>query len=157
MSRVMIALTILALALGQGCGSDGGGNSNPEPTATPTPEPRGTASVAFDVTVGASLQAFQFRAAYPTEKGSFSGAADQVDCRTAAGQVFTKNDGDDGTLILSVASAADLTFPITITCSFDGPAGRALAAGDIGVTVDEVTADGMPGDASALRVAVHVS
>ena len=139
MSRVMIALTIFALALGQGCGSGGGGgdgDSNPEPTNTPpgatptpaatptpvptsTPGPRATASVAFDVTVRSPLQAFQFHAAYPTEKGSFIGAADQVDCRTATGEVFTKNDRDDGTLVLSVAAASNLTFPITITCTLD--------------------------------------
>src|SRR5436189_179090 len=66
-----------------------------------------------------------------------------------------KNDNDTGSLTLIVGNASNLTFPITITCTFD--ATGTLAASDLTVTVREVTQNGAPGDATVLTVTPSVS
>jgi hypothetical protein len=125
------------------------GGSTPAATATPTGT---TASVVFTVTTSAAL-GFQFTATYPTGKGSFVGSANGVNCTTASGGIFTKNDQDDGNLILSVANTSPFTFPIFIVCKFDVAGGQNLQAEDLGITAKEVTdVNGAVGDPDALTV-----
>jgi hypothetical protein len=115
-----------------------GGGVSPTPQVTATAGAQ-TRNVTFTANSSASILGFDLRVAYPTAKGSFTGSADAVACSTTAGGVLTKNDQDNGTLILSVANSSNLTFPITINCTFDDTSGGTLAAGDLTATVREVT------------------
>ncbi|MBI3767275.1 MAG: hypothetical protein HY271_02150 [Deltaproteobacteria bacterium] len=173
--HVLALGVVVAFAFGAGCGgndnNDNGGGpvatrtATPVRTATPaapaptaTPGPGATRTVAFAVTATAALDGFQFTATYPTAKGSFTGSADSVSCTTTAGGIFTKNDQDNGNLILSVANTSDLTFPITITCTFDQVAGQTLAVGDLGSTSKAATASGGgTGDPNSFTVTASVS
>jgi hypothetical protein len=126
--------------------------------ATATPSGGGAQrSVSFAVSASTGVQGFQFTATYPTAKGGFTGSADSVSCTTAASGTFTKNDQDNGNLILSVASTSDLTLPITITCTFDETSGQTLAAGDLGITNKQVTVGGTAGDPNVLTVTPSVT
>ncbi len=133
------------------------------PTATTAPNPTATGgapttqTVDFDFTAANGIQAFQVRVAYPTANGSFTGSAENVNCTvTGGGGIFTKNDNDSaGTLTLSVANTANLTFPVNVECTFD--ATTPIASGDLTVTVQEVTQNNGPGNAADLTVAVTVS
>jgi hypothetical protein len=136
----------------------GGATSTPGASATPAPTATGggnTANVSFNVASSAGVQGFDVRVAYPTAKGSFTGTGEDVACSTSAGGSFIKNDNDTGSLTLIVGNASNLTFPITITCTFD--ATGTLAASDLTVTVREVTQNGAPGDATVLTVTPSVS
>jgi hypothetical protein len=170
---------VTALALSAGCGdndnndNNGNDNQNPQPTRTTTPGPVATqtpapqatatpttgttASASFEITATTGLQGFDIRVAYPTGKGSFAGEGENVECTTTATANFVKNDQENGTLVLIVASTSNLTFPINITCTFAENAGQSLASGDLTATVREVTANGAPGDTSTLQVGVNVS
>ena len=113
--------------------------------------------ITFDLSVSAPIQAFQFRVTYPQAKGAFTGEGSDVGCTLngGGGGIFTKNQNPaTGTLILSVASTTNLTFPIAIQCGFD--ANGTLAAGDFTVQVDEVTQNNAPGNPSVLTVTVGV-
>jgi hypothetical protein len=181
-SGLTIGMLVAALAMTGGCGDNdnsGNGNDNgaPRPTRTATPgapvatatpttaatNPGPTATpgattqnVGFNFTAANGIQAFQVRAAYPTAKGSFTGTAENVSCTiTGGGGIFTKNDNDTGTLTLSVANTANLTFPIDVACTFD--ATSAITSSDITVTVQEVTQNNAPGNTADLTVAVTVS
>ena len=167
-SGLLAAMMVAALALSAGCGdndNDGGGNGasptpvrTPTPVITATPSSGTTASVAFNVTASVTLSGFQFTATYPSAKGSFTGSADGVSCTTTSVGLFTKNDQDNGNLVLSVANASALTLPVSINCTFDVVTGQNLAAGDIGITNREVVnEDGGQGDPNALTVNVSVS
>jgi hypothetical protein len=112
--------------------------------------------ITFDLSVSAPIQAFQFRVTYATAKGTFAGEGGDVSCALQGGSgLFTKNENDAaGTLILSLANATNLTFPIAIQCGFD--ATGTIADSDFTVQVDEVTQNNVPGDSSVLTVAVGV-
>lgn len=159
----MLALTVLLALGGCGGGGGGGGNDGAKPTATPAPAPTVTATpagipvaVTFTVNATAALEAVQLSAFYPAAKGSFVGSGDQVVCGTPANGTFTQNDRDDGTLILSVASATPLTFPFEIHCAFAVTPGAQLASSDIGLMVTEVTRDGAVGDPATAVVTAAV-
>ncbi|MEB2285326.1 MAG: hypothetical protein B6D46_12880 [Polyangiaceae bacterium UTPRO1] len=182
-SGLTIGMMVAALALTGGCGDNDNnhndnGHAQPTRTATPKPgvtptavaptvtpatEPTSTPSgttehtVTFDFTAAHGIQAFQVRVAYPKEKGSFAGAADQVECTVdGGGGIFTKNHNDAaGTLTLSVANTSDLTFPINIQCTFEATA--AISADDLDVTVQEVTQNNAPGNVADLSVGKSVS
>ncbi len=183
-SGLTIGMLVAALAMTGGCGDNdnsdnGNDNGGPVRTATPapgrtstpvgptaTPAPQVTATptggtttqnVGFNFTAANGIQAFQVRAAYPTANGSFTGAAENVNCTiTGGGGIFTKNDNDAaGTLTLSVANTANLTFPVDVACTFD--ASSAITASDITVTVQEVTQNNGPGTITDLTVAVTIS
>lgn len=182
-SGLTIGMLVAAMALTSGCGdndnSDNGNDNGggPQRTATPvvqrtatptagnpTPAPTATTSggnpvtqnVSFALTAASGIQAFQIRAAYDTADGSFTGSAENVSCTaTGGGGIFTKNDNDNGQLTLSIANTSNLTFPITIDCTFDATSG--IAASDITVTVQEVTQNNAPGNAADLTVAVTVA
>lgn len=180
-SRIALTVIVVALSIGAGCGGGGGGggqngNDNQSGETTPTPTVTAishstttpqhtatperatatptstTANVVFTVTTSAAL-GFQFTATYPTGKGSFVGSANGVNCTTASGGIFTKNDQDDGNLILSVANTSPVTFPIFIVCKFDVASGQNLQDEDLGITTKDVTdVNGAVGDPNALTV-----
>jgi hypothetical protein len=183
-TQIVAAVAVTLIGFGAGCG-DNSNNSNdngtPQPTKTATPGAGRTSTpvagvtptvaltptvvpttaatthtVTFTANSSAQIQGFDLRITYPTAKGGFDGSADSVACSSAA-PGFTKNDKDDGNLTLISASSSNLTFPITITCTFSQTAGAALSASDIGTTVHEVTQNGATGDASLLTVDVSVS
>jgi hypothetical protein len=182
-SGLTIGMLVAALALTSGCGDNdnsgdnGNDNNGPNPTRTATPGPQRTATpttanpnptptstagnpvtqnVSFALSAANGIQAFQIRVAYDTADGSFTGSAENVSCTTTStGGIFTKNDNDTGQLTLSIANTANLTFPITIDCTFDATSG--ITAGDITVTVQEVTQNNAPGNVADLTVAVTVS
>ncbi|MCC6849463.1 MAG: hypothetical protein IT294_13260, partial [Deltaproteobacteria bacterium] len=184
-SGLTIGMLVAALAMTGGCGDNdnsdnGNDNGGPGPVRTATPGPAATPTtitatatpvtqptqtpgevtqqtVDFDFTAANGIQAFQVRVAYPTAKGSFTGAADQVACTvTGGGGIFTKNDNDAaGTLTLSVANTSDLTFPVNVECTFDATA--AITSDDLTVTVQEVTQDNAPGNIADLTVNTTVS
>jgi hypothetical protein len=131
------------------------GGATATPAATATPGAGGTANVGFNVASTAGVQGFDLRIAYPSAKGSFTGTGEDVSCTTTAAGSFIKNDNDTGTLTLIVANASNLTFPVTISCTFD-QSGGTLAAGDLTVTVREVTQNGAPGDTTVLTVTPSV-
>lgn len=175
---ILVALFVAAIGLGAGCGdndndneNDNNGGPNPTRTATPartstpgqpqttaTPGPGTQVNVSFAITNTSELDGFQFTATYPTAKGGFTGSADSVGCTTTAGGIFTKNDQDNGNLILSIANTSGVTFPVTITCTFDQLGGQTLAAGDIGITNKQASArGGGVGDPNSFSVAPSVS
>ncbi len=127
------------------------------PTATATPSGAQTQAVTINFTATEGIQGFQVTVAYPTAKGSFQGAGSAVTCAITGGgsAFFTKNDKDDGDLVLSVAGAENLTFPVDIVCPFE--ATSTIVASDITVTVDEVTQNNASGNAAALVPAVTVA
>jgi len=155
-------------------GNDNGNDNNPIATRTATPGPvvtpttagptastaptatpgggTTTQTVGFNFTAANGIQAFQVRIAYPTAKGSFTGSAENVECTiTGGGGIFTKNDNDSaGTLTLSVANTANLTFPVDVSCPFD--ATSAITTSDLTITVQEVTQNNSPGNVADLTV-----
>jgi hypothetical protein len=185
-SGLTIGMLVAALAMTGGCGdndnstngnengNDNGG-ANPTRTATPgapvrtaTPttgagNPTPTATpivitqqiVTFGFTASAGVQGFTVDASYPTAKGNFKGSDDNVDCTTSSAGSFVPNDNDAGKLRLVLGNARDLTFPINIECKFE--ATTPITASDIGVTKQEVTQNGAPGNTDALTVNVTVS
>jgi hypothetical protein len=110
--------------------------------------------VTFAVGASAAVQAFQLRVSYPMGKGSFDGSFENVGCTSSGGGIFTKNDNDAGTLILSVADTSNLALPLDIKCQFN--ASSAVTTGDFGVQVQEVTQNNGPGDPSVISVNVAV-
>jgi hypothetical protein len=184
-SGLTIGMLVAALAMTGGCGdNDNSGNENgndnggpvatrtatPGPVVTPTAvattvtnptaTPGGgttTQTVDFDFTAANGIQAFQVRVAYPTAKGSFTGTAENVACTvTGGGGIFTKNDNDTaGTLTLSVANTANLTFPVNVECTFD--ATSAITTADLTITVQEVTQNNAPGNVADLTVTPTIS
>ena len=128
-----------------------------EPTATATPAGVVTQPVTFDFTASQGIQGFQVTATYPTAKGSFQGSGSSVACTLTGGSsaFFTKNDKDDGNLVLSVAGAENLTFPISIACQFD--ATSTISNSDIALTVDEVTQNNASGNKDALGSTITVA
>ncbi len=180
-SKLVVVAAGLALAFGAGCGgNDNNGNDNnggPVPTRTPTavaqtatpgaptvtPTPAGgveTRTVTFTADSSAQLLSFTVRVGYPIAKGSFTGSGATTMCDSAAPN-FQKNDLDDGTLVLVSASTGNLTFPITITCTFDQESGQTLEDADITPVVQSVgTLDGsgnpVAGDPASLNVTAQV-
>jgi hypothetical protein len=171
----MSLLACVAAGCGDGSFNDNNDNGGPNPTTpvrtttpirtvtpsspvvTPTPITSSTpVTVTFTADSTAGIQGFDLRITYPTAKGGFNGSADNVAC-TSAAPGFTKNDKDDGNLTLIAASTSNLTFPITITCTFDQIAGQTLAAGDLGVEVREVTQNGAAGDKTLLTATAAVT
>lgn len=134
----------------------GPATTTPVVTATPGGGTT-TQTVDFDFTAANGIQAFQVRVAYPTANGSFTGSAENVNCNvTGGGGIFTKNDNDSaGTLTLSVANTANLTFPVNVECTFD--ATTPITSGDLTVTVQEVTQNNGPGNVADLTVATTIS
>lgn len=114
------------------------------------------ASVSFNLSVSAPIQAFQLRVSYATSLGTFAGENADVSCTLegGGGGIFTKNDNENGALFLSLANTSNLTFPVTVRCGFD--AAGSLAPSDFAVQVQEVTQNSVPGDASVLTVVVGV-
>jgi len=126
------------------------------PTTTPTPTNNGgTQTVDFNFTATQGIQGFQVNVTYPTAKGSFTGSGSSVGCTTTASGIFTKNDKDDGNLVLSVASTDNLTFPVAISCTFD--ATSEITGSDIALTVTEVTQNNTSGDKTALQSTITVN
>jgi len=159
--RAAVALAMLFTMAA--CGGGGGGGDGPDATATPvlTPTPAATPAgtpvvVAFTITATTPLQGVQLTAFYPTAKGGFAGSGDQVICGTPANGTFTQNDRDDGTLILSVATADALIVPFQVRCTFSAIANAQLTAADIGVMVDEVTSGGIAVDPASASVTVTI-
>lgn len=114
-------------------------------------------SITFGLGVSAPIQAFQFRVTYATAKGSFADTGSDVSCTLngGGGGIFTKNENDaTGTLILSLASTSNLTFPLSVRCDFD--ATGSIAEGDFAVQIDEVTQNNAPGNPSVLTIGVDV-
>jgi hypothetical protein len=148
----------------QGCGPQGppgpASLCQPNPCVTPPPEETptpGAVTVRFEFIASAGIQGFQIRANYPTAKGSFIGTGENVACfDNGSGGIFTKNDDDaSGSLMLSVANTSNLSFPFNIECTFT-VSGIAFSAGDIDLTVQEVTQNNAQGDTSALTVAISL-
>ena len=182
-SGLTVGLMVAALALASGCGdndnSDNGndnGGANPTPVRTstpaaptatagnPTPAPTSTGggaptdqTVTFDLTATEAVEGFKISVTYPTAKGSFAGTADAVECTTSGDGIFVPNDNDNGTLQLVAAKVpGTLTFPQTITCTFE--ATSTLAASDITATVTETTQNGgQAGDPTVVTVTTGVS
>ncbi len=185
-SGLTIGMLVAALAMTGGCGeNDNSGNNNsggPIATRTATPGPQQTPTtvaptateaanptttatpggttttqnVGFNFTAANGIQAFQVRIAYPTANGSFTGSDENVNCTTASGGIFTKNDNDSaGTLTLSVANTSNLTFPVDVACTFD--ATTPITSSDLTVTVQEVTQNNGPGNTADLTVNTTVS
>ncbi len=126
------------------------------PTATATPTGTGgQQTVNFNFTATQGIQGFQVNVTYPTAKGSFTGSGSSVGCTTTASGIFTKNDKDDGNLVLSVAGTDNLTFPIAINCTFD--ATSEISGSDIALTVTEVTQNNTSGDKTALGSTITVN
>jgi hypothetical protein len=98
------------------------------------------------------VQGFDLRVLYSTAKGTFVGSNENVGCTTDAAATFLASDNDQGRLVLIVASASDLAFPIVIRCGFSSN----IAASDLTVQVHEVTQNDAPGDPAALSVGVTV-
>jgi hypothetical protein len=175
-------MMVAALALASGCGDNdnsdngnsndnGGGNPTPvrtstaaaptatpgggDPTATPTPS-ASTQTVTFDLTVTSPVEGYRIEVSYPENKGSFTGSGATVGCTFDGNGSFVPNDQDNGTLVFVNGNALALTFPQTITCTFD--ATSPLVAGDVTATVTETTQNGgQAGDTAALAVAVNIS
>lgn len=126
-------------------------------TATATPAPGATQNVTFDFTATEGIQGFQVNVTYPTAKGSFTGSGSGVGCTLTGGggAIFTKNDKDDGNLVLSVAAAENLTFPISIACTFDATA--TITSSDLALTVEEVTQNNTSGNKAALGSTITVA
>lgn len=175
-----VGMLVAALALTSGCGdndnSDNGNDNaapirtatpNAGPTATPnnpTPVPTATAgggttdqTVTFALAATEAVEGFKITVTYPTAKGSFAGSADAVECTTSGDGIFVPNDADNGTLQLVAAKVpGTLTFPQTITCTFE--ATSTLAASDLTATVTETTQNGgQAGDPSVVTVTTTVS
>lgn len=132
--------------------------SDGTPTANATPAGGTPSNVAFDITSAEALFGFQFTVTYPTGKGAFHGSANLVSCATPSREIFTKNDKDDGNLILSLANIAALAFPVHIDCRFDVFGGQVLTPADVVITGTEVTDEtGAVGDPATLAVAIGVS
>jgi hypothetical protein len=113
--------------------------------------------VTFTVNASAPIDALQLQVTYPTAKGSFTGSADGVACSTtASGAQFFANDLDDGTLILIVGSAFDLTFPFDIQCAFEQVGDSRLVAADLAVSVVETINDGQIADPATLTIDVAI-
>jgi hypothetical protein len=127
-----------------------------EPTVTPTPTGTTTQQVSFDFTANEALQGFQVNVTYPIANGSFQGSGAGVTCSLTGGgnALFTKNDKDDGNLVLSVAGAENLTFPVNISCTFEG---SEVMGSDIALTVTEVTQNNASGNKDALGFTITVS
>lgn len=175
-----VGMLVAALAVTSGCGdNDNGDNGNdngganptpirtstpaaPVPTQTgapaPTATPAGTAqqTVTFDLTVTEPVEGYRIEVSYPTAKGGFTGSGATVGCTFNGNGSFIPNDQDNGTLIFVNGNALALTFPQTITCTFD--ATSTLVASDLTATVTETTQNGgQAGDTTVLAVAVGVS
>jgi hypothetical protein len=127
------------------------------PTATATPSGTvQTQTVDFNFTATAGIQGFQVNVTYPTAKGSFTGSGSGVACTaTGGGGILTKNDKDDGNLVLSEAGTDNLTFPVDINCTFD--ATSVITGSDIALTVTEVTQNNTSGDKTALGFTITVN
>ena len=179
-----VGMLVAALAVTSGCGdndnSDNGndnGGVNPTPirTSTPAPNPTQTAgapdptptatggggttdqTVTFALAATEAVEGFKITVAYPTAKGSFAGSADSVECTTTGDGIFVPNDNDNGSLQLVAAKVpGTLTFPQTITCTFE--ATSTLAASDLTATVTETTQNGgQAGDPTVVTVTTTVS
>jgi hypothetical protein len=179
-----VGMLVAGLALASGCGdndnSDNGndnGGVNPTPirtstpgaapTSTPgnaTPVPTATGgggttdqTVTFNLAATEAVEGFKITVTYPTAKGGFAGSADAVECTTSGDGIFVPNDNDNGTLQLVAAKVpGTLTFPQTITCTFE--ATSTLAASDLTATVSETTQNGgQAGDPSVVTVTTNVS
>lgn len=189
-SRVLVAVAMVALAFSVGCGDNGnnndntGGGGNPTPTrtatpartATPTPTHTGgatptptvtvtpgasSASVVFNLTASTTIISASADVTYNPAKGSFAGASTTTACSINTGDTFVPNDNDNGTLKLGLNSAAGLTFPAAITCTFDQVAGP-IAVSDLTITnktVGVLDAMGIPvaGDPNSLTIQVTVT
>ncbi len=181
---VMITVVaVLVSGCGDGADNESNGNDNggPVPIRTATPAPIRTATPAsnvtptgfapsgtptpggalqqfvnIDFTTTEGVQGFQVQVSYPIEKGSFAGSGSAVACSITGGGAafFTKNDKDDGDLVLSVAGAENLIFPVEIACQFD--ATSPITSSDIAVTVDEVTQNNASGDTRVLTATASV-
>lgn len=179
-----VGMLVTALALTSGCGdndnSDNGndnGGANPTPirTSTPAPVPTQTAgapdptptatgggaptdqTVTFSLAATEAVEGFKITVTYPTAKGNFAGSADAVECTTSGDGIFVPNDNDNGSLQLVAAKVpGTLTFPQTITCTFE--ATSTLAASDLTATVSETTQNGgQAGDPTVVTVTTGVS
>ncbi len=180
-SGVTVGLMVAALALASGCGDNdnsdngndnGGVNPTPvrtataaaptstpgaaNPTATATPTGTTQQTVTFDLTVTSPVEGYRIQVTYPTAKGGFTGSGAAVGCTFNGNGSFVPNDQDNGTLVFVNGNALALTFPQTITCTFD--ATTPLADGDVTATVTETTQNGgQNGSTDALAVAVGIS
>lgn len=179
-----VGMLVAALAVTSGCGdndnSDNGndnGGANPTPirTSTPAPVPTQTAgapdptptatgggaptdqTVTFSLAATEAVEGFKITVTYPTAKGNFAGSADAVECTTSGDGIFVPNDNDNGSLQLVAAKVpGTLTFPQTITCTFE--ATSTLAASDLTATVTETTQNGgQAGDPTVVTVTTGVS
>lgn len=179
-----VGMLVAALAVTSGCGDNdnsdngndnGGANPTPirtstpgvNPTATagnPTPNPTATTgggvtdqTVTFTLAATEAVEGFKITVTYPTAKGSFAGSADAVECTTSGDGIFVPNDNDNGSLQLVAAKVpGTLTFPQTITCTFE--ATSTLAASDLTATVSETTQNGgQAGDPTVVTVTTGVS
>lgn len=117
-------------------------------TSTPV-----TSTVRFHFDAAQPLTGIQVRAEYHPEQGSFDGLADGVNCTTSLHPLTAFNNcvapgchrggsptGVDS-LLMALADATALPFPLDVTCSFHANAGQALAADDLHLVVEAVITD----------------
>jgi hypothetical protein len=128
--------------------------TGPTPTPTPTPLPPGSV-VKLNATSTAASEAFLLTVDYPTAKGTFVGGGSQVDCTTTAAGELVANDKEDGILLLALARATPLAFPLEVRCHFDLVQGQALVSGDLGVARQVVT-NGVAGNPATLTIVVGI-
>jgi hypothetical protein len=76
--------------------------------------------------------------------------------RRALGLFSPDDDDDDGLLGLDLSLGLGLTFPLSITCSFDLLPGETLSAAELNVAVDRFLNLLLPLDPSQLGVATQI-
>jgi hypothetical protein len=126
------------------------------PAAGMPASPSTSALVVFRATARTALEGFDLRVTYPRALGSFAGHGHPAECNAGTGAAVTANDRGDGQLILLVASARTLPFPLDVFCGFTLAPGASLDAGAFAVRVAEVTSDTQRADPSLLIVNVVV-
>ena len=136
-----------------------GPTSTPGANPTATPGAGGTTNVTIQLTASQALSGFTVDVAYPSSAGNF--AADdadpnQAECTSANNNAaLVKNDQEAQSRLRLVAGAAGaLTFPDTITCTFNGTVTAAQLTPTVVETVDTSGATANP---SALTATVSVS
>jgi hypothetical protein len=133
----------------------------PAPAPMRPPARGGTRTVVFHAVARTAVYGVALVVLYPRTVGDFVGSGEAVDCTAGGGTPLTKNDRDDGTMRLLLASASPLSLPFDISCRFAVAAGASIGPGDFGVQVAELTTvDGagkvVSGDPGLLSVSVAV-
>lgn len=145
-------------------GTPGGGGASATPTATstpevPTPTPTATATqvtVRIDLSTGLIATLVGLNVTYPTLKGGFDGSGTNVDCTTDALGIFDALDDDNGSLDLQLALGVNLTFPLSIDCTFTVLPGETLITTDLDVSVSDFLFRILPLDPNLLGIVTQI-